>query len=165
MPENQSAEWFPLFEFQDWSYESTLIVPTAGELQAPAGSPVTARNWAKGELLLGQALKDGSSYHATGRLVFAPEVELEVSIRGTLGTREGPASFNAMGEGPTGRTKGTLYELIGWVFPLPPIANGAARPSSIRGSVMAVRGPDASPADAGGVPIGTVGAFVVRMKD
>jgi len=153
--------WFPLFEFQEWSYESFLLLPTESERGAPSGAAVTGRKWAKGDLLCGQAFRTSEGYSLDGTLSFGNGINLSVSVRGALGTHDRPATFEGTGSGTDGPVKGTIYRLVGWVFP-GAIQNGAARVASIRGSVWAVRGPDGRELiELGGMPVGTVGAFVV----
>lgn len=154
--------WFPLFEFQDWFYQSFLVLPKAEEDSALPGTAVTAKKWAKGTLLCGQAFKTADGYTLNGTLSFQPGVELVVSAKGTLGLGNAPATFEATGTGMEGPTKGAIYQLVGWVFPDEPIQNDAARVLSVRGSVRAARGPDTKPEiELGGMPVGTVGAFTI----
>lgn len=154
--------WFPLFEFQDWVYQSFLVLPTPAEDSAVPGTAVTAKKWAKGTLLCGQAFKTADSYTLDGTLSFRPGVELVVSAKGTLGSENAPATFEATGTGMEGPTKGAIYQLVGWVFPELPIVNTAGKVLRVCGSVRAVRGPDTKPdTDPGGTPIGTVGTFVI----
>ena len=165
MAADTESTWFPLFEFQDWIYQSVLVLPTPEEDTAAPGAGVTAKKWAKGSLFLGQALEASEDgYTLGGRLEFAPGVELDVSANGTKGSGNAPASFEATGTGTKEPLKGAIYQLTGWVFAEQPISpSGAGRVSSIRGSVRAVRGPDSNPEfDPGGMPAGTtVGSFVV----
>jgi hypothetical protein len=156
--------WFPLFEFQDWTYQSSLVLPTPAEKNAPPGGAVTAKKWAKGTLLCGQAMKTEDGYTLSGRLVFRPGLELAVEGRGSLGAADSPASFEATGTATSGPIKGAVYQLVGWVFPQTPIENGAARVLAVQGSVRAVRGPDAKPdVEPGGMPAGsTVGTFAIE---
>ena len=158
--------WFPLFEFQDWTYESFLILPTSAESNADPGTVVTAKKWAKGELFCGQAFNTADGYTLDGRLSFLPGVELLVSGKGALGVGNNPAPFEATGAGTDGPTKGAIYQLVGWVFPEKPILNGAGRVLSVKGSVWAVRGPDTKPEiELGGMPAGiAVGAFVIERR-
>ena len=87
---------------------------------------------------------------------------LDVSVKGALGSGNAPATFEATGTGTDGVTKGAIYKLVGWVFPEDPVVQGAGRVLSVRGSVWAVRGPDTKPeAELGGMPVGTVGTFVI----
>ena len=163
MPSNS---WFPLFEFQDWTYQSFLMLPTPEEDAALPGAAVTAKKWAKGTLLCGQAFVDGDGYKLDGTLSFRPGVELAVSARGRLGNSGSPGTFEATGTGTQGPTKGAIYQLVGLVFPEEPIQNNAAKVLSIRGHVLAVRGPDSKPAiELGGMPVGTVGAFVIARAE
>lgn len=163
--EDTNSSWFPLFEFQDWTYQSFLILPPPAESAAPPGTAITAKKWAKGALVCGQAFKVPDGYTLRGNLVFAPGVELEVSAKGAFGPGNGPATFEATGTGVDGRTKGAVYQLVGWVFAEEPIINGAGRVLSVRGSVRAVRGPDAKPeAELGGMPLGTVGFFAIERS-
>src|ERR1051326_3682933 len=156
--------WFPLFEFQDWSYQSSLVLPTPTEEDAPPGAAVTAKKWGKGTLLCGQAMKTEGGYTLSGRLVFRPGLELAVEAKGFLGTGSSPASFEATGTATDGPIKGALYQLVGWVFPGTAIENGAARVRAVRGSARAVRGPDTKPEiEPGGMPAGsTVGTFAIE---
>jgi hypothetical protein len=160
--------WFPLFEFQDWFYQSFLVLPTDEEINALPGSPVTAKKWARGDFLCGQAFGSASSpgpYTLNGILRFAPGVELNVSAKGVNGVGNEPAPFEATGTGTGGPTKGAIYQLAGWVFPELPIANAAGRILSIRGSVRVVRGSDTKPeTELGGMPVGTVGTFVIVSR-
>lgn len=154
--------WFPLFEFQDWSYQSFLVLPTPEEDSGAPGSGITAKKWAKGALAVGQAFRSAEGYTLSGTLSFAPGVELTVSAKGMLGVEKAPATFEATGEGTSGRTKGAVYQLTGWVFAEEPIVSGGGRVLSVRGAVRAVRGPDAKPeVELGGMPLGTVGSFVI----
>lgn len=160
--------WFPLFEFQDWIYQSYLVLPTVQELDAVPGTAVTATKWAKGVYACGQAFVDPAAegrYILDGVLSFAPGVTLNVSANGMYGRGATPATFEATDEGVEGPTKGAIYNLFGWIFSEQPITSGAARPNVIRGSVRAVRGPDSKPDfDLGGLPIGTTGSFVIVGK-
>jgi hypothetical protein len=156
------SSWFPLFELQDWTYQSVLTLPTPTENSAAAGAAITARKWAKGAVALGQAFNSADGYTLTGTLSFAPGIELEVSAKGALGSEDTPATFEATGIGTAGRTKGAIYQLVGWVFAEQPITQGGGRVLSVRGSVRAVRGPDTKPeTELGGMPLGTVGSFEI----
>jgi hypothetical protein len=159
--EREAGSWFPLFEFQDYSYQSFLLSPSAEQDPAKSVAVINAKEWANGALLCGQAFDTGGGYRLDGTLSFRPGVELAVSAKGAFGKGDAPATFEATGTGVDGPLKGTIYELVGWVFPELPIANAAGRVVSVRGSVRAVRGPDTNPAQAGGMPLGTVGAFVI----
>lgn len=158
--------WFPLFEFQDWFYQSFLVLPTDEENDALPGTAVTAKKWAKGEFLCGQAFNFGDDgYTLDGTLRFKEGVELKVSAKGTKGLGNAPATFEAIGTGIEKPTKGAIYRIFGWIFPVEPITSGGARPLSIRGTVWAVRGPDAKPdTELGGMPAGTVGSFFIVSR-
>lgn len=157
--------WFPLFEFQDWTYQAFLLLPTALEDAAAAGGAVSARKWSRGTLMCGQAFTATDGYRLTGTLVFKPGVELAVVASGTRGRGDAPGTFVATGTGTGGPLKGMVSELTGWMFPDLPIVNAAARVLSIHGSIRAVRGTDANPGiDPSGIPIGTVGAFVISRS-
>jgi hypothetical protein len=95
MPATKDS-WFPLFEFQDWSYQSSLVLPTPAEKAAPPGGAVTAKKWAKGTLFCGQAMKTQDGYTLSGRLAFRPGLELAVEAKGSLGAAGIPASSAAM---------------------------------------------------------------------
>jgi len=158
------ATWFPLFEFQDYTYESFLLIPTREESGGPGATATSMKRWAGGDLMLGQAMLSGESYTVGGQLTFAPGVELAVTARGVLGRENEPACFEATGSGTDGRTKGAEYHLSGWVFS-EPAAPGAGRVTAIYGAVRAVKGPDARPGlELGGMPLGTTGSFVIRRK-
>jgi hypothetical protein len=161
--------WFPLFEFQEWSYQSYLVVPTTEEIEAPPSSAVSAKKWAKGEFLCGQAFTaPGNGYTLGGKLIFREGVELAVEVSGVNGIDDQPGTFEAIGTGTQGPTKGALYRLSGWVFPkLPMPTSGATRPLLIKGAVWVLRGPDMNPAvELGGSPAGTVGLFeIVSLGD
>jgi len=168
MAADTESTWFPLFEFQDWIYQSVLVLPTPEEGTAAPGAGVTAKKWAKGSLFLGQALEASEDgYTLGGRLEFAPGVELDVSANGTKGSGNAPASFEGTGTGTAGKTKGAIYQLTGWVFAEQPIAQGAGKVLSVRSSVRAVRGPDTNPeTELGGMPAGTtVGSFVIARAN
>jgi hypothetical protein len=157
-----ATSWFPLFEFQEWTYQAFLLLPTPAEEAAPPGSPVTAKKWSHGTLTCGQAFNAGGGYNLTGTLVFQDHGKLEVVARGTLGPGNAPATFEATGTGVDGDVKGMVSQLTGWVIPELPIANAAARVLCVRGSIRAVRGTDAKPGvDPSGMPLNTVGAFVI----
>jgi hypothetical protein len=155
--------WFPLFEFQDYIYQSFLVLPTEQENEAPAGSAVTAKKWGKGAFSCGQAMRSADGYELQGSLVFRPGVELPMTAKGALGEGSNPASFEATSLGTEGPTKGAVHILSGWVFPDEPIQNGAARVLRSQGVILAVRGPDTSPAVAlgGGVAGTSVGTFLI----
>lgn len=160
--------WFPLFEFQDWFYQSFLVLPTDEETDAPPGATVTAKKWAKGDFLCGQAfgsVGNPGAYTLNGVLRFAPGVELNVSAKGVNGLGNDPAPFEATGTGTGGPTKGAIYQLVGWVFPELQNAKASGRVRSIRGSVWAARGADTKPeTELGGMPVGTVGTFVIVSR-
>lgn len=158
-----TTSWFPLFEFQDWTYQAFLLLPTPLEEAAPAGGAVSARKWSRADLMCGQAFAATDGYTLSGTLIFAKGVELAVVASGTAGRGTAPGTFVATGTGTSGPLKGMVSELTGWVFPeLPFSAETAARVLSVRGSIRAVRGTDAKPhEDPSGMPLGTVGAFVI----
>lgn len=162
MSAKSNSAWFPLFEFQDWIYQSFLLLPTPAEDEANPGAAVGAKKWARGTLMCGQAFASADGYTLTGTLVFPSKGELSIAARGKLGDADSPATFEATGTGTQGLVTGMVSQLVGWVTPELPVANGAARVLSVRGSIRAVRGTDAKPeVDPSGVPLGTVGAFVI----
>lgn len=161
----EGKKWFPLFEFQEYVYQSYLLLPTGEQEAGQPGTAIDARKWAKGELRCGQAFATDDGYRLDGTLVFRPGVELAVSAKGALGSGDEPATFEATGAGVEGPLQGALYHLLGWVYPELPIAGGGGRVLSVRGTVRAVRGTDANPAkEPGGMPAGTVGAFVIVRR-
>jgi hypothetical protein len=134
MAADTNAVWSPLFEFQDWTYQSTLVLPTAEETAASAGTTTTAKKWTKGTLALGQAFKAANDGYTLSVLhSFAPGIELSVSAKDVMRSENEPATFEAIGTGTEGITKGSVYELFGWVFAEKPINNNAGRVLSIRG--------------------------------
>ena len=147
------TNFIPAFEFQDWVYQSFLVLPTPEQAKAAPGTEVAAKKWAMGKLLL----SDGVDGGAAGFLTFAPGVQLKVTVKNTPGKGSVPATFEATGVGAEGVTKGAEYQLTGWAF------RGAdGKVESVRGSVRAVRGPDTKPdVELGKMPVGTVGAFVI----
>lgn len=157
--------WFPLFEFQKWSYQSYLILPTSTEIDSPPGASVSSRKWAKGLFQCGQAFNadQGDGYTLDGKLVFREGVELDVQVRGITGSEDQAGTFEAIGTGTHGPTNGAIYKLSGWVFPtLPMSVPNASRPHRIKGAVWAVRGPNTNPLlELGGLPVGTVGVFEI----
>lgn len=167
MPSDTDAPWFPLFEFQDWIYQSFLVLPTPEENFALPGAAIAAKKWAKGTFGCGQAFNSSDGYTLDGILSFdsppaPPGTQLIVSVKGALGSGNTPATFEATGTGTGGVTKGAIYKLVGWVFPEDPVVQGGGRVLSVRGSVRAVRGPDTNPEiELGRMPVGTVGAFVI----
>lgn len=141
------ATWFPLFEFQDWHYQSYLVLPQPADDDALAGAAVNARKWSTGALSCGQAFRSNEAYSLAGTLVFRPHFELSISARGALGTAESPARFEAIARGIQGELKGMVSELVGWVVPDLPIAHGAARVLRIQGAIRAMRSRTSTPAE------------------
>lgn len=43
MATGKDSSWFPLFEFQDYLYQSFLILPTVEESAAPPGTTITTK--------------------------------------------------------------------------------------------------------------------------
>ncbi|MEJ8849511.1 hypothetical protein [Variovorax rhizosphaerae] len=156
------TSWFPLFEFQDWVYQSFLLLPSPEKAAATPEAEVSARKWSRGSLVCGQAFRDAGRYTLTGRLIFSKGLELAVSASGALGSGDEACTFQATGTGVAGPLKGMISRLAGWVFPEVPILNGGGRVLSVRGSTWAVRGTDINPTiDPSGMPLGTVGQFVI----
>jgi len=174
-PQVTPETWFPLFEFQEWTYQSTVL--TATPVAAASGTPLSARIWGAGKFECGQAFRDveggmaplgaeaqapSEGYTLAGRLIFRPGVELAVTVCGRLGIGDAPAHFEATAVANDGPMAGAVSKLIGWAFPELPIRNAAAPVVAIRGAVWVVRGTDATPlTEPGGMPVGTVGSFVI----
>jgi hypothetical protein len=59
MTTETELQLFPLYESQDYSYESFLVLSTPAENMADAGAAITAKKWAKGEFLCNQAFNSG----------------------------------------------------------------------------------------------------------
>lgn len=158
--------WFPLYEFQEFVYQSFLVLPTPAEIAASPGAAVTAKKWAKGDFLQGQAFQGAeNTYTLSATLQFDSGPKLDVSIKGNQGIGHSPGTFEAIGTGVEGPLKGAIYSLSGWVFPEEPITNNSARVLKVCGSVRAVRGTDAKPEiEPGGMPLGTVGYFTITRK-
>lgn len=149
--------FIPAFEFQDWVYQSFLVLPTQAEAAAKPGEAVTAKKWAMGNLTLSDS---PNGYAAAGFLDFAPGVQLKIAVKGEPGKGDVPATFETTGIGVSGVTKGAVYQLTGWVF-----RGDNGKVARVEGAVRAVRGPDTSPSiSLGGAPVGTVGYFVIRAK-
>lgn len=145
--------FIPSFE-GNWMYQSFLVLPTPSELSASPGSPITAKKWAMGRLLLAEA---GDNMEAAGELTFQPGVELKVYVTFVPGKDGAPAKFEATGRGESGPTAGAVYELTGWAIP-----DAAGQLLKVCGSIRAVRGPDSNPAvELGRMPVNTVGAFEI----
>lgn len=137
-----------------WRYQSFLILPTPSEQEAQPGSPVTASKWAMGTL----TVPTDTSPEVSGELAFAPGVTLAVKGHLLPASDLSPAIFVATGEALTGPLKGSIYRITGAVI------GDANSQQSIYGSVQGVRGPDTDPEVAGGVPIYTVGTFVLSRQ-
>jgi len=156
------TSWFPLFEFQDFTYQSFLLLPTAEESAADPGAAVNAKKWARGEFRCGQAFTSAEGFELTGTLDLGDGRELAVSASGTLGVGNEAGTFRATGTGVAGPLKGMVSRLVGWVFPDVPVLNRGGRVLNVRGSTWAVRGTDKNPTiDPSGMPLGTVGAFAI----
>ncbi len=94
----------------------------------------------------------------SGELAFAPGVTLTVKGHILPGSDSSSAILIATGEGLTGPTKGSISRITGAVIS---DANGQ---QSIYGSVLGLRGPDTNPTVNGGMPINTVGTFVLSRQ-
>lgn len=130
--------WFPLYEFQEYIYQSFLVLPTPAESAAAVGTAVTAKKWAKGDFICGQALSAGGrkdQYILNGTLQLDSGPKLDISVKGNQGIGHSPGTFEATGTGIEGPLKGVIYSLFGWVFPEEPITNNAARVLPVRGTV------------------------------
>jgi hypothetical protein len=137
-----------------WYYRSFLILPTPSEEEAPPGSAVTARKWAMGTL----TVPTDTYPEVSGELAFATGATLAVKGRILPASNLSPAILVATGEGLTGPTKGSIYQIVGAFF------NDADGEQFIYGSTLGVRGPDTQPDVAGGMPINTVGTFVISRR-
>ncbi|MCA1705217.1 MAG: hypothetical protein LC808_18950 [Actinobacteria bacterium] len=94
----------------------------------------------------------------SGELAFAPGVTLTVKGHVLPPSDLSSEIFVATGQGLTGPAKGSISRIIGTVIS---DANGQ---QSIYGSVLGVRGPDIDPDVNGGMPINTVGTFVLSRQ-
>jgi hypothetical protein len=158
------VKWFPLFEFQNYNYFSVVMVPDLKTSEVLPPAPIAARKWGMGTFICGQAFQTADGYTLEGRLAIKPGVEMTVSAHGNLGNANEPASFEAVGTGAAGPIAGAIYQLAGWVFP-ESVDGGAGKVLSVRGSIRAVRGPDANPTiELGGMPLETVGIFEINRS-
>lgn len=161
MTSNASTIWTPQLGMQNWIYQSFLILPTESEEATPPGSVVTAKKWAKGHLYLEDRVDTGKP-DATGSLIFpTKEGEIKLNVTATVEKGTDSARFEATGEVKDAvLAKGAFYTLVGWA-----LRGKDDKVVTIHGSVLAVRGPDARPdIELGGMPIGTVGAFIITSK-
>jgi len=138
-----------------WDYQSFLILSTSPGRDATPVSPLALRRWAMGTLTLAPC----TSPDVRGELTFAPGVALTVKGHITPASDMSPTVLVATGEGLSGPTKGSLYQIAGTAV------IDANKRQSIHGWVLAVRGPDANPKkELGGLPTGTVGTFVLSEQ-
>lgn len=138
-----------------WRYQSFLILPTPSEQEAPPNAAVTARKWAMGTLTV-----SADTYpEVGGELEFAPGITLTVKGRILAPPDSSSEILMATGQGLTGPTKGSISKIVGTV------ASEANGQQAIYGSVLGVRGPDTQPTVNGGMPIGTMGTFVLTRLD
>ncbi|MGH8731321.1 MAG: hypothetical protein ACREVF_06370 [Burkholderiales bacterium] len=137
-----------------WYYQSFLILPTPSEEEAPPGSVVTARKWAMGTL----TVPADTSPEVSGELAFATGATLAVKGQVLPASDSSPAILVATGEGLAGSTEGSIYQIVGAFF------SDASGQQFIYGSTLGVRGPDTQPDVAGGMPINTVGTFILSRR-
>ncbi|MEP0914749.1 hypothetical protein NDI45_28005 [Leptolyngbya sp. GB1-A1] len=160
MTSNSAPVWTPSFAMQNWVYQSFLILPTDPEKESPPGSSITSRKWAKGSLYLETGVDPSPAPDAVGILVFpTPRGDIKLNVKAFVEEGVSPVKFEATGEAKSdsAETNGATYQLLGWAF-----RGKDNKVSKVEGSVIAVRGSDARPnIDLGGMPIGTVGAFVI----
>ena len=161
MTSNSNTIWTPRLWMQNWTYQSFLVLPTPSEEMVPPGSAITAKKWAKGNLYLETSIDTGNP-DAVGLLIF-PTKDGDVKLRVKASVEKGidPVKFEATGEVQDAvPAKGAVYKLLGWAF-----RGEDDKVAAVHGSVMAVRGSDSRPdVELGGMPIGTVGAFVIMSK-
>ncbi|MBD2065991.1 hypothetical protein H6F93_00285 [Leptolyngbya sp. FACHB-671] len=161
MTSGTSTIWTPQFGMKNWTYESFLVLPTKSEEATPPGSTVTAKRWAQGHLYLEDSI-DISKPTAVGSLIFPTQVgEIRLDVKASVEEGTDSARFEATGEvKDTVPAKGAFYTLVGWAF-----RGKDDKVVRIQGSVLAVRGSDARPdVELGGMPIGTVGAFIITSN-
>ena len=145
----------------NWVYQSFLILPTDSEKQSPAGASITARKWAKGKLHLEDAIDLPPSPDVVGSLVFPnSDGNITLNVKAFVEKGISPVKFEATGEvknASSPQINGAMYKLSGWAF-----RGEGDKVEKIEGCVIATRGSDARPdVELGGMPIGTVGAFVI----
>lgn len=152
------TQFIPKFGSQNWIYQSFLITTPFLDLVAePPNSPVPAKKWAMGQLVVTDCI-DGIG--GSGILTFTPDIQLEITITGKPGSREIPATFEAMGKCVEGVAQGAEYQLSGWAF-----SGSTGNVVRVGGAIHAVRGPDTNPKfELGGMPIGTVGTFSIDKE-
>lgn len=153
----------------EWIHESFLIKPTDEQLDDFPPEPVDARRWARGELTV---LED-SADKFQGKLVFPRQGGVTLDVWGPIvaATDDAPAMVNLTGEvkaAPAGipakAVVGAKYKIVGWIIP-PGDPSGKL---VIRGSVLAVCGPEINPGFELGAkapqPLLTAGPFVLTQK-
>jgi hypothetical protein len=160
MTSNSSTVWTPSFWMQNWTYQSFLILPTDSEIQSPPGSTITTKKWAKGNLYLETGIDPSPAPDAVGFLVFpTPQGSIKLNVKAFVEKGISPVKFEATGEvqNALSELNGAMYKLLGWAF-----RGKGNKVIKIEGCVVAIRGSDAnSDVELGGMPIGTVGAFVI----
>ncbi len=146
-----------------WVYQSFLSLPTNPEKQSPPGSSITAKKWAKGKLYLETAIDLPPAPDAVGYLEFPrPGGNIKLNVKAFVEKGISPVKFEATGEAENAlpEINGAMYKLLGWAF-----RGEGNKVEEIEGCVVAIRGSDARPdVELGGMPVGTVGAFVI-MRD
>jgi len=141
------------YDAAEYLYGSYLVTPSLLQYDSDPPIATDAVKWAHGRFLE----TAGSTNH--GKLIFKPGIELDVEFE--FNVVDGLTAFSATGKGLIGPTTGAVYRLSGWV------TTYDAQPSKvqyIRGSVVALRGPDSRPKmELGGQEIGTVGYFDLHL--
>jgi hypothetical protein len=160
MTSTSQTVWTPSFVMQGWTYQSFLILPTDPEKQAPPGTSITTKKWAKGYLHLETSIDLPPAPDAIGRLVIpTPRGNVTLKVEAFVERGVSPVKFEATGEVQEAppEINGAMYKLLGWAF-----RGKGNEVSKIEGCVISVRGSDSHPnVELGEMPVGTVGSFII----
>lgn len=153
----------PVFNRENWLYQSFLIPDSSERDAAAMGDTVAARKWAMGKLTLSLQENDGGA-SSSGIMEFPQvgpaKIELDVELMGIAARDDAPATYeiNAKGKGVI---HGAQYQLTGWVT-----LDDQGFVDRIQGSVRAVSGATVRRSvELGGEPIGTIGSFIISKRD
>lgn len=119
MTTEKELPWFPGYEFQEFIYQSFLVLPTPAEITADPGATVPPRNGLRVIFYKARLLNSGGEgkYTFGATLQFDSGPRLDISVKGDKGIGHSPGTFEAIGTGIEGPLKGAIYALYGWVFP------------------------------------------------
>ena len=155
-PVERGVKFLPFYEIDKdlklkWVYQSYLLQPTDQDLENKAGSTISTRKWAMGDL----ALTDGSGEcEASGTLTFGEDAKFKITIQGEPGRGLLPGTFEAVADGE-GPLAGTRYLLRGFA-----IRGNDGKLGRVHGSVFVIAGTHDKPAfEPFGMPVTTAGTF------